>query len=117
MKAKNPLVGMNRLRAGFALQALKAYCKVTGITINNDGLGTAISDFLGDLMHLSKKHKVSFDDRVEHAEHHYQYETAFFCRRCHRMHDAESDNTMKGDICIECEKKGKKKNGKKKKTV
>ena len=62
----------NALRAEFAGLAVKAYAKRTGVL--DEEPETAISDLLGDLMHLCDALDLSFDGLVESGRYHYDCE-------------------------------------------
>jgi hypothetical protein len=60
--------------AGYALHAVEAFASKTGLEIETDGLETAVSDLLADLMHLCDKEDLDFETCVARAEGHYHEE-------------------------------------------
>jgi hypothetical protein len=101
---KSALVGMNARRAGFALSAIKSFCRTTGLNLKEDGFETAAGDLLGDLMHLCVERGKDFHDLVDVAGRYYQFEVSQTCEKCKRKFDAEADAVENENICIECEK-------------
>lgn len=62
----------NALRAEFAAVGVKAFAKRTGVL--DEEPETAISDLLGDLMHLCDALGLNFDGLVESGRQHYDLE-------------------------------------------
>lgn len=63
----------NEERAGWALVAVKAFAKRTGLG-TEDGMDTMISDLLADLMHLADLEELDWEDLVRRGDGHYQAE-------------------------------------------
>ncbi|QGH78082.1 hypothetical protein SEA_LONEWOLF_81 [Mycobacterium phage LoneWolf] len=64
--------GDNTYNVSWACAALSAYVKVIGG--HDEGVETAISDLLGDLMHLADAAGVDFEEAVNKAEFNYGFE-------------------------------------------
>jgi hypothetical protein len=66
--------GNNAVRAGFASTGIIAFAKRVGLLNDEGGVETAISDFLGDLMHLCDALDITFEDMVSMGAFHYDAE-------------------------------------------
>ena len=64
----------NADRAVWARRALATLQKETGLT-DGDGLDTALTDLLCDLMHFCDQHGLQFDRNLLRAQMHYSAET------------------------------------------
>ncbi|QFP95556.1 hypothetical protein SEA_GAUGELDP_73 [Mycobacterium phage GaugeLDP] len=64
--------GDNSYNVSWASVALSAYVKVIGG--HDEGIDVAISDLLGDLMHLADAAGVDFDEALNKAEYNYDAE-------------------------------------------
>lgn len=81
----------NLLRARWAEEALEVFCKETGVSFEDDGYETVISDFLANLMHLADREKVSFAECSIRADGHYAAEIAHEdCSECPQPEESES---------------------------
>lgn len=63
----------NSIRAGFASTGVKAFARRVGI-FQGENLETAISDFLGDLMHLCDALDIPFEAMVDRGAFHHDAE-------------------------------------------
>lgn len=81
---------MNSRRAAWAEEALRVFCKQTGVSIDGDGYETVISDFLADLMHLADREEVSFSECSNRADMHYVEEGQHVdCTNCPQPEEVE----------------------------
>lgn len=104
-KGRSPLVGFNRKRAAWAQRALRTFMSATGLT-KADGLNTAFSDLLADLMHLADHLRKPFPALLREAGSLYRAETGATCALCRRRFDRWSDAAGTSlDICTECDSK------------
>jgi hypothetical protein len=107
MSSYNRPYGMNHRRAATARVGLLAFARAVGLDEKNDGLETIIGDLLCNLMHFCREKNLDFHALLEHAEGHQNAECNAVCKICHKLFDAEADETEKIDICLRCERKGK----------
>ncbi len=66
----------NADRAEWATTALERFCRVTGLSLKDDGPDTAVSDLLADLMHYCDQEGIDFDECVDRGRCHYEEEKA-----------------------------------------
>lgn len=99
------LVGINNDRAKWALEAVAAFQRATGLS-DADGLDTAIGDLLGDLQHLCDQKGLDFEALVDKGGRYYEEETFACCDKCKRTFDLEAgdgENTSSEKyLCKEC---------------
>lgn len=62
--------GLNNDRAQWARVALRAFMKETGVDLED-----ALSDLLGDLMHMADRDNFDFEAALDRARYHYDAET------------------------------------------
>lgn len=93
----------NVRRAKLAEEILRVYCEKTGLTLEDDGADTAITDLLGDLMHLCHRDGLDLDDLTEKASGHWAAET--FCIECGKLLEDGDDAGQADNACRECIKK------------
>ena len=64
----------NLERSAWALAAVQALAEETGLSIEDDGLETAVTDLLANVMHLCQLNRIDFDSCLSTATDHYSEE-------------------------------------------
>ena len=64
----------NADRCKWAMAAVQVFADATGLDVEDDGLETAITDLLADLLHLCDKNSLQLSDLMASAERHYTAE-------------------------------------------